>query len=292
MNHSYRIIQSLMFIGVCFVLLLAGCGKQPEPKEDQKVVSKEIVMAKKEAPADESVKVVTIPTAQEGQTSEAKGTSVSDKKEIPDQNPVSKSGDTVPTVQSPLSSAMDPGKAAKEGQIVADAYMQGGATPAVKPPVENAEKPVTDSSITPRAGEAVQPALTVGDDANKLAYIYNPVGKIDPFASIFKEKAENVPEANKEERKKRVPMTPLEQISLDQLKLVAVMLAPSGDRALVEEASGKGYVITQGTFIGRNAGQVIDILMDRIIIEEEVEDLLGKLVVKQTEMMLQKTPGE
>ena len=86
----------------------------------------------------------------------------------------------------------------------------------------------------------------------------------------------------------RIPLTPLEKVSLSQLKLAAVMLAPSGDKALVEEASGKGYVITQGTYIGRNSGQVVDILMDRIIIEEMAKDLLGKSVVKRIEMMLQK----
>jgi type IV pilus assembly protein PilP len=292
MNQLYRIIQSLMFAGVCFVLLLAGCGKQPESKEDQKVVSKEIVMAKKEAPADASAKLTTTPAAQEGQTPESKGTGVTEKEEIPPQEPVQKSGETAPTAQEPVPSVMDPDKAAQEAQMAADAYMQGDVPSAVKPQVENGEKPVSDPLIKPLPGEAVQPAPTLGEEANKMAYVYNPVGKIDPFASIFKERPENAPEVHKEERKRRVPMTPLEQISLDQLKLVAVMLAPSGDRALVEEASGKGYVITQGTFIGRNAGQVIDILMDRIIIEEEVEDLLGKLVVKKTEMMLQKTPGE
>ena len=138
-----------------------------------------------------------------------------------------------------------------------------------------------------------KPPVVINMNEIPVAYAYNPVGKIDPFATIFKEQPEvTTQEVTKTGVKKRIPLTPLEKISISQLKLAAVMLAPSGDRALVEEASGKGYVITQGTYIGINSGRVVDILMDRIIVEEMGQDLLGKSVVKRTEMMLQKTPGE
>ncbi|MBA3027719.1 MAG: pilus assembly protein PilP [Desulfobacteraceae bacterium] len=272
MKHFYRIIQSLMLVGMCFVLLLAGCEKQPESKEDQKVISKEIVMSPKDTPAGEHGKKIK---TSEIQKPDAKEAGIPEKKEVSPQTPIQK-GEQALSMK-------------EETQIAADAYMQPAGNQAAKP---ETAKTVPDPLIHPQSDFMPQPTLAIGENANKMAYIYNPVGKIDPFASIFKEKPEPAPEFNKEEKKKRAPMTPLEQISLDQLKLVAVMIAPSGDRALVEEASGKGYVITQGTFIGKNAGQVIDILMDRIILEEEVVDLFGKLVVKKTEMMLQKTPGE
>ena len=152
-----------------------------------------------------------------------------------------------------------------------------------------------DSKAKPEEKQAIKdkPPIVINVSEQPVAYVYNPVGKIDPFATIFKEQPETPKqEIQKPDVKKRIPLTPLEKISISQLKLAAVMLAPSGDRALVEEASGKGYVITQGTYIGMNSGRVVDILMDRIIIEEMGQDLLGKSVVKRTEMMLQKTPGE
>jgi type IV pilus assembly protein PilP len=120
--------------------------------------------------------------------------------------------------------------------------------------------------------------------------VYNPIGKIDPFEPLFKDKTDdgNV----QSQRKKRVPRTPLEKIDLSQLKLVGIILAATGNKALVEEATGKGYVIEPGTYIGINSGKVIDILKDKVVIEEEDEDILGKVVVRKKEIKLPKPPGE
>jgi len=74
--------------------------------------------------------------------------------------------------------------------------------------------------------------------------------------------------------------------------LVAIMRAPSGNKALVEEASGKGYIVTKGTYLGINSGRVIKVLKDRIIIEEEVESIVGKSTIQERELKLQKPLGE
>lgn len=119
-------------------------------------------------------------------------------------------------------------------------------------------------------------------------------GKIDPFAPLFRDEPIEVEEPEKQEKEiqRRIPLTPLEKIDLGQLKLVAIVRAASGDRALVEESSGKGYIVTKGTYIGMHAGRIIEILSDRIIIEEEVEDVLGKVTIERKELKLQKPPGE
>ena len=112
-------------------------------------------------------------------------------------------------------------------------------------------------------------------------------GKINPFEPLFKEKP-----VSRKKKKKRIPRTPLEKLSIGQLKLVAIIRAPSGNKALVEESSGKGYVIKQGTYIGLNAGRIIKIEKDNIIIEEEVEDIQGNIEVRQRELKLQKPSGD
>jgi type IV pilus assembly protein PilP len=124
--------------------------------------------------------------------------------------------------------------------------------------------------------------------------IYNPKERINPFLPLFRsENKEVAPEQpSKSKRKKRIPQTPLEKISLEQLKLVAIIRASSGNRALVEDSSGKGYIVKKGTYIGLNAGIVTQINVDRIIIEEELENLMGELVLQNTEMKLQKPAGE
>lgn len=109
---------------------------------------------------------------------------------------------------------------------------------------------------------------------------------IDPFEPAFRDKPDRVPALKK--RKKRVPRTPLEALDPSQLKLVGVMLSDKGNTALLEDASGKGYVIRKGSYIGMNAGKVVQILKDRVIIEEQIQDIHGKIIVQKREIQLHK----
>ncbi len=108
----------------------------------------------------------------------------------------------------------------------------------------------------------------------------------DPFEPLFNGKLGRV--AAKKKRAKRMPRTPLEAVDLSQLKLVGVTLSDKGNTALVEDASGKGYVVKKGTYIGANAGKVIQILKDRFIIEEEIEDVHGKIITQKRVIKLHK----
>ncbi|MCK4467941.1 MAG: pilus assembly protein PilP [Desulfobacterales bacterium] len=101
--------------------------------------------------------------------------------------------------------------------------------------------------------------------------LYNPEGKIDPFAPLFKEEKLVSGDGEAMGMGKAgicIPHTPLQKVDLSQLKLVGIIRASSGNRAMVEEASGRGYVIEKGTFIGINCGRVGQILKDRVIVDE------------------------
>jgi type IV pilus assembly protein PilP len=157
-------------------------------------------------------------------------------------------------------------------------------TEAQKTVVQEPQKPSMVISKDSQAADAIVAAPL---------YSYDPKGKIDPFEPLFKEKVKpKAPAAKKAEKRQRVPRTPLEKIDLSQLKLSAVIQAPSGNKALVEEASGKGYVVTKGTNIGINWGKVVEIQLDRIIVEEEVQDVLGNWKKQKRELKLPKPPGE
>ncbi len=123
---------------------------------------------------------------------------------------------------------------------------------------------------------------------------YNPDGKIDPFRPLFQkeEREQPVKQTDTSKKKPERPRTPLERLDLGQLKLVAVVYSNAMKKALVEEDSGKGYVLELGTSVGRERGKVIDIRNDRVIIEQEFEDDFGDQVVKQKELKLQKPPGD
>ncbi len=120
---------------------------------------------------------------------------------------------------------------------------------------------------------------------------YNPKGKVDPFEALLRDEPVQAA-GGKLMRKKRDPQSPLEKIDLGQLKLVAIIAAPSGNRALVEESSGKGYILREGTYVGLNSGKVVDIAIDKVMVEEEFEDAYGKTITQKKEITLPKPPGE
>ena len=126
------------------------------------------------------------------------------------------------------------------------------------------------------------------------AFHYNPQGKIDPFKPLFDDKPDVKLSEKKgtSDQKRRIPRTPLEMIDLNQLTLTAVIVRDSGNSALVEESSGKGYVIKNGTSIGTHYGKVVKIKKDRIIVKEETEDMFGKVTINKREMKLQKPFGD
>lgn len=123
-------------------------------------------------------------------------------------------------------------------------------------------------------------------ESSESTVIYKVEGKIDPFASIL---GEGVSVLNDE---KRIPLTPIEKVDLSELKLVGIIFAPSGNKALVEDVSGKGFVIKKGTRIGINFGKVIKILKNSVLVKEEAESILGQITLVERELKLQKSPGE
>jgi type IV pilus assembly protein PilP len=126
----------------------------------------------------------------------------------------------------------------------------GGSQPtsAVAPRGAQAQKPVT-----PPAAAIVQ----VGP-----AYVYNPIGKRDPFRSpdldLARSSAVNNSACNE----------PLCKFDLDQLTLVAVVSGDSNPVAMVQDPQGRGYILHRNTRIGRQGGKVTQILRDSVIVTE------------------------
>jgi type IV pilus assembly protein PilP len=174
----------------------------------------------------------------------------------------------------------------------------GGKEEPAKAPVVSKKIAVKSKARAPEEGEPAKRKTSakkpenamVGQEVQTTTRIYDPTQRIDPFAPIFGEKKDT--EEKERKRKKRIPQTPLERISLDQLKLVAIIRASTGNRALVEDAIGKGYIIRNGTYIGLNSGMVTQINANSVIVEEEVQDLKGDFVLQSTEIKLQKPAGE
>src|SRR5271157_1874849 len=131
----------------------------------------------------------------------------------------------------------------------------------------------------PQAPETKAPGANVAetkvpDVKTTAAYKYNPIGKPDPFKPFIEQELS----PKKKAESKTLPISPLQREGINNFRLVGI----SGDDhhriAIVQDVKGKAYPIFLGTYIGQNGGRVVEILPDRIIIEEKnkLEDKQAK----------------
>ncbi|MBF0202928.1 MAG: pilus assembly protein PilP [Desulfamplus sp.] len=137
--------------------------------------------------------------------------------------------------------------------------------------------------------EALLPAGDIQGQMNEEKLFYIAKGKTDPFEPLIKEKVpvEQIQETITEDVPKRI-LTPLEKLDFGQMKLVAILNRESESVAMVQESTGKGYIVNIGTYMGRDSGQVISIEKDKLVIQEKVKDYKGNVVDRFQELKLNK----
>jgi hypothetical protein len=82
----------------------------------------------------------------------------------------------------------------------------------------------------------------------------------------------------------RVPLTPLQRYELGQLTVVGTVWAVQQPRAMLEDSSGMGFIVSVGTPIGRNGGVVAAIEPERVVVEEHLVDVYGRELVNRVVM--------
>jgi len=152
----------------------------------------------------------------------------------------------------------------------------GGSTPPSSLP---------SKSKSPSVEKKEEPTKVVekkeAEKKEEAEYSYNPAGKPDPFKPFIQ-----LTPARGASRS--TPLTPLQKYEISQLKLVAIISTPDGNIAMVEDATGKGYFLKKGTWIGKNDGKVTKILKDKVIIEEVYQDIFGQTKTNEISLFLQK----
>jgi len=164
---------------------------------------------------------------------------------------------------------------------------------AAKPPTPEQPAPAGQQPGAPTASpSAVAPPVAAPTSLTEIVPTYDPRGKADPFKPFLltqKASAEGSGEV------KRKPLTPLQKMALSEIQagLRAIIWGKMGNKALVEDAAGKGYVLTVGTYVGQNDGIVKKILEDRIVVEEYIRDPVeNRLTTNEVILKLKKVETE
>lgn len=160
------------------------------------------------------------------------------------------------------------------------------STPENLPPKVQEEPKSEEDSDT----DGLLSSVGISGEISEEKLFYIAKGKTDPFEPLIKEKppVEEPKETIEEDNVPQRVLTPLEKLDFSQMKLVAILNKEAGSVAMVQEASGKGYIVNIGTYIGRSSGQVVSIEKDKLVIQEKVKDYKGNVVDRFQELKLNK----
>ena len=152
----------------------------------------------------------------------------------------------------------------------------GGEDPPVPAaPVQSQQIPPPVPVAAPVPAVAPVAPVRVTPQVPRQEYSYNAVGKRDPFRSFILERA-----------KQEVGQlrSPLEQFELHQLSVVAVVWDIDHARALINDPSGRAYIVQEGAPIGKNQGYIVHIADDMVVVRETYVDFLDVPTTKDVEL--------
>ena len=144
-------------------------------------------------------------------------------------------------------------------------------------PLKSTVKPKTNKTITKQSTADVS-SISIGmiSQETETTYTYIVEGRRDPFKSLLLGLKE----------KKSSGLTPLQQRSLSELKVIGIMWEDHGHTAMIETPDGKGYLVKEGALIGPDGGFIQKITEDSILIEEGYTDYYGRKRSKKTVLRL------
>ena len=127
-------------------------------------------------------------------------------------------------------------------------------------------------------GEAADASFS----ANEVAFVYDPLGKRDPFRSFILDRVKERDEKTK---------SPLEQFDLSQLVVSGVVWETDQRRALILDPSGQNYIVQEGDPVGKNDGRIISIGDSEVVVREAYVDFHGEKTTKEIEMRVRQSQG-
>jgi Tfp pilus assembly protein PilP len=135
-------------------------------------------------------------------------------------------------------------------------------------------------AAAPAAPATAQPEVKV----EKEIYTYDAKGRRDPFVPLT--------ETVKEKPARKKGATPIENVDVDEIKVIAIAWDSKQYYALVTLPDKKSYTIRKGMTLGVYGGKVREITKDSVIVTEQIKDYKGQVKTKDTILKLRKEEEE
>jgi type IV pilus assembly protein PilP len=141
----------------------------------------------------------------------------------------------------------------------------------------------------PKAPDAVgESSLEEAKAETEVVYKYDPGDRPDPFRPFYEEAKAAASTSECEE----LSPGPLTEQEVSQFLLVAVVGQGADRVAMVQDRSGKGYLIKPGLHMGRKCGKVAEISpAEGVVVEEPYVDLLGQKQTRRVILGFKKSQG-
>ncbi len=166
------------------------------------------------------------------------------------------------------------------------------AAPAPSP--QTAAAAPTNAGTTAAEAEAALEAESaktdVVEEVVEAEYVYNPIGKRDPFRSPFVDVVVIDPGDGGEKGTRK--SGPLQRWGVEQLALRATITGTGSPMAMLVDPDGVGHVVRRGALVGKNWGKVTAIRRDCIVITEQLRDASGAVTAVKSQRCLPKTDRE
>lgn len=135
----------------------------------------------------------------------------------------------------------------------------------------------------------IEGAQVSAEASDPVLFEYLIEGRNDPFVPFISEKSQaaKIDEILPVEDQ----LTGMQLFEPGQLNLVAIVMADENDFAMVEDTTGKGYILQTGMEIGRR-GIVTSIQSNKVTIEETAFTRAGKKLTSNIVMLLKKEGEE
>lgn len=135
--------------------------------------------------------------------------------------------------------------------------------------------------IRPQQMPSLSPTAAPLEKSEQVEPPYNPTGKPDPF------QPSRVSLETKESGK--IKAMPLEQFDINDFVLVGIVSGPGVKKAMVQDPTGKGFIVQEGTHIGKGGGKISHISDKELVIEEPYQDFLGRKSFRKTALKIPQT---